>query len=86
MRSLAMIKESDCVLMLNGRLRTLSEFTIALEEGKELALLPIQAESRITLNTFLKSLKRVSKSNIFSPKTDEVLNWLMQESNELPQL
>lgn len=38
-RSLAMLEEADGVLVLNGRMGTLSEFTIALEEGKQLAVI-----------------------------------------------
>jgi uncharacterized protein (TIGR00725 family) len=38
MRSLAMLQASDGVLVLNGRMGTLSEFTIALEEGKRVGV------------------------------------------------
>jgi uncharacterized protein (TIGR00725 family) len=38
-RSLAMIKDVDGVLVLNGRIGTLSEFTIALEEGSDISVL-----------------------------------------------
>lgn len=38
-RSLQMIHDADAVLLLNGRIGTLSEFTIALEEGKRVAVI-----------------------------------------------
>jgi hypothetical protein len=38
-RSLAMFNEADSILVLNGRMGTLSEFTIALEEGKRIGVI-----------------------------------------------
>jgi predicted Rossmann-fold nucleotide-binding protein len=34
-----MIHDADMIILLNGRIGTLSEFTIALEEGKRVAVL-----------------------------------------------
>ena len=38
-RSLEMIRSVDCALVLNGRTGTLSEFTIAIEEGLPIAVI-----------------------------------------------
>lgn len=81
MRSLAMIKESDCVLMLNGRLGTLSEFTIALEEGKRVGIITNTGGISDHVEYILKvAQKEFPNQTFFSSKTEEVLNWLMQES------
>ncbi len=76
-----MIKESDCVLMLNGRLGTLSEFTIALEEGKRVGIITNTGGISDHVEYILKvAQKEFPNQTFFSSKTEEVLNWLMQES------
>lgn len=80
MRSLAMVKEVDCILMLNGRIGTLSEFTIALEEDKRVGIITNTGGISDHVEYILKvAQKEFPNQAFFSPKPKEVINWLMKK-------
>lgn len=56
-RSLDMIEESDLVLVLSGRMGTLSEFAIAFEEGKKI----IVFENTLGISKHLKKIVKLTK-------------------------
>lgn len=67
-RSLKMIEDSDFVLVVGGRMGTLSEFTIALEEGKK--VLVIKGTGGITnhLEYIIKVAKKEFPNQVFFEK------------------
>jgi len=80
-RSLAMIKDADCILMLNGRIGTLSEFTIALEEGKRIGIITNTGGVSDHAQYILKVAKKeFPNQTFFSSKPKEVINWLISQS------
>ena len=76
-RSLVMIQDSDAVIMMNGRIGSLSEATIALEEGKYLAILTgtggVADHMECILNTANKEFPGMV---FFSDSSEEIVSWL----------
>lgn len=65
-RSLAMIKSIDGAIVLNGRIGTLSEFTIAIEEGLPVSVLEETGGIADHLKTIIKiSKKKYPKDKIY---------------------
>jgi len=80
-RSLAMIKDADCILMLNGRIGTLSEFTIALEEGKKVGVITDTGGISDHVQYILEVAKKEFPNQaFFSSKPKEVIDWLIKQS------
>ena len=79
-RSLAMIMDADAIIALNGRVGTLSEITIALEEGKRVAVLTgtggiaDHAESIVAL-----CRKKFPGQLMFSDKPEDVVRWVNRQ-------
>ncbi len=63
-RSLAMIKSIDGAIVLNGRIGTLSEFTIAIEEGLPVSVL----EGTDGITDYLKTIIKISKKKYSKDK------------------
>lgn len=79
-RSLEMIKNTDAVLALNGRIGTLSEITIALEEGKRVGIITETGGICDHMEFILDVAHKEFPNQIFfSPNTQEVLNWLIKK-------
>ncbi len=79
MRSLAMLQDADGVLALNGRMGTLSEFTIALEEGKRVAVLTNTGGVADHLQNITGVIQKdFSKNLFFSDDPKMVIQWLAE--------
>lgn len=80
-RSLQMILDSDAVLLLNGRIGTLSEFTIALEEGKRVAVLTGTGGVADHLEYVLSVAQKEFPGQVFfSSDVQQVINWIQQKT------
>jgi uncharacterized protein (TIGR00725 family) len=78
LRSLIMLQEADAVLVLNGRMGTLSEFTVALEEGKRVGVVTNTGGIADELKHIVEvSEKDFSGRVFFSDDYREVLDWLL---------
>lgn len=76
-RSLAMIQDSDAVVMMNGRIGTLSEATIALEEGKYLAILTGTLGVADHMEYILNIAKKEFPGKVFfSNSPEEIVSWI----------
>ncbi len=79
-RSLHMINDVDGIILLNGRIGTLSEFTIALEEGKKVAVLTETGGVADHLEYILDiAQKEFPGQAFFSDNVSEIINFLKQE-------
>jgi uncharacterized protein (TIGR00725 family) len=80
-RSLQMIIDADAILLLNGRVGTLSEFTIALEEGKRVAVLTNTGGVADHLEYVLSVAQKEFPGQVFfSPDVQQVMNWITQKT------
>lgn len=76
-RSLHMIYDADSIILLNGRIGTLSEFTIALEEGKKVAILTETGGIADHLEYILDVAQKEFPNQIFfSDSVSEVIEWI----------
>ena len=76
-RSLQMIHDADKILLLNGRIGTLSEFTIALEEGKKVGVITNTGGIADHLKYILSVAEKEFPEQIFfSDDYKKVVNWL----------
>jgi uncharacterized protein (TIGR00725 family) len=77
LRSLMMVHDADGVLVLNGRMGTLSEFTIALEEGKRVGVITNTGGIADELKHIVElSKKDFSEKVFFSDDPIKVIDWL----------
>lgn len=82
LRSLKMIDDADCILVLNGRMGTLSEFSIALEEGKRVGVITETGGIANHLENITKlTQKDFSNQVLFSSDPHEVINYLINKKN-----
>ncbi len=82
-RSLRMINDAEGIILLNGRIGTLSEFTIALEEGKKIAVLTETGGVADHLEYILDiAQKEFPGQTFFSDNISEIINFLKQEPTE----
>jgi uncharacterized protein (TIGR00725 family) len=82
-RSLQMIHDADAVVLLNGRIGTLSEFTIALEEGKYVGVVTETGGIADRLEYILSVAQKEFPGKVFfSSNTQEVMSWLKQKSEQ----
>lgn len=78
-RSLRMIHDADAVLLMNGRIGTLSEFTIALEEGKRVGIITNTGGIADHLEYILSVAQKEFPGQVFfSDNCSEVIDWLVQ--------
>ncbi|MEI7620007.1 MAG: hypothetical protein WCJ57_00360 [Candidatus Falkowbacteria bacterium] len=78
LRSLKMIDDADCVLVLNGRMGTLSEFSIALEEGKRVGVITETGGIADHLENITRlTQKNFSNQVFFSSDPHEVIDYLV---------
>ncbi len=79
-RSLHMINDADGIILLNGRIGTLSEFTIALEEGKKVSVLTETGGIADHLEYILDITQKEFPGQVFfSDSIIEVVNFLKQK-------
>lgn len=80
-RSLCMIHDADAVLLLNGRIGTLSEFTIALEEGKYVGVITETGGIADHLEYILSvAQKEFPRQVFFSSDVERVMSWIKQKA------
>lgn len=78
LRSLIMLQDADAVLVLNGRMGTLSEFTIALEEGKRVGVVTNTGGIADDLEHIIKlSNKDFSGKVFFNENPKKVIDWFV---------
>ncbi len=78
-RSLQMIHDADKILLLNGRIGTLSEFTIALEEGKKVGVITNTGGIADHLEYILSVAEKEFPGQVFfSDDYEEVINWIIK--------
>lgn len=80
-RSLTMIKKVDAAIVLNGRIGTLSEFTIAIEEGLPVAVIKNSGGISDELERIIKIAKKEFSSKIifeknFKKAIDDLIDYL----------
>jgi uncharacterized protein (TIGR00725 family) len=89
-RNLLLVRSCDAVIMVGGRIGTLNELTIAIEERKPLGILLGSGGMTEEVERVLKAARRVRSGIIFGhdPVTllDEVLELLEKRANRLPDL
>ncbi len=79
-RSLQMIHDTDALLLLNGRIGTLSEFTIGLEEGKRIGVITETGGIADHLEHILiVAQKEFPEQVFFSSDVTEVMNWILKK-------
>jgi predicted Rossmann-fold nucleotide-binding protein len=72
-----MIQSADGVLLLNGRVGTLSEFTIALEEGKKVGVITNSGGIADHLEYILRVAQKEFPTQVFfSDDFNKVIDWL----------
>lgn len=82
-RSLKMIYDADAILLLNGRIGTLSEFTIALEEGKYVGVITNTGGVADHLEYILSiSQKEFPGQVFFSPDVEKVIQWINKKTEQ----
>ena len=80
-RSLQMIHDADAILLINGRIGTLSEFTIALEEGKHVGVITGTGGIADHLEYILSVAQKEFPGQVFfSPDVEQVMNWIKQKT------
>ncbi len=78
LRSLVMLQDADAVLVLNGRIGTLSEFAIALEEGRRVGVITNTGGIADELEHIVKvSKKDFSGKIFFNDDPVKVIDWLV---------
>lgn len=76
-RSLQMIHDADIVILMNGRIGTLSEFTIALEEGKRVAVITETGGIADHLEYILDIAQKEFPGQVFfSNSIPEIIDWI----------
>lgn len=79
-RSLEMIHNVDGILLLNGRIGTLSEFTIALEEGKRVGVITNSGGIADHLEYILKIAQKEFPNQVFfSDDYHRVIDWIVNK-------
>ncbi|HSX01787.1 MAG TPA: hypothetical protein VLI05_00565 [Candidatus Saccharimonadia bacterium] len=89
-RNLLLIRSSDAVVMVGGRIGTLNELTIAIEERKPVGVLLGSGGMTDEVEHVLKAAKRVRTGIIFSHDpaelVDELITLIEEKSRRLPDL
>lgn len=80
-RSLHMIHDADVILLLNGRIGTLSEFTIALEERKYVGVITETGGIADHLEHILSIAQKGFPGQVFfSSDVDRVMQWIQEKT------
>lgn len=78
-RSLQMIHDTEKILLLNGSIGTLSEFTIALEEGKKVGIITNTGGIADHIEYILSIAEKEFPGQVFfSDDYEEVINWIIK--------
>lgn len=78
LRSLVMLQDADAILALNGRMGTLSELTIALEEEKRVGIVTNTGGIADELRHIIEITKKDYADRVFfSDDYIKVINWLI---------
>ncbi len=89
-RNLLLIRSSDAVVMVGGRIGTLNELTIAIEERKPVGVLLGSGGMTEEVEWVLKAAKRVRTGIIFSHDpvelVEELIGFIEERSRRLPDL
>ena len=89
-RNLLLIRSSDAVVMVGGRIGTLNELTIAIEERKPIGVLLGSGGMTEEVERVLKAAKRARTGIIFSHDpsdlVDELIDIIKLKSRKLPDL
>jgi|CXWL01.1.fsa_nt_gi predicted Rossmann-fold nucleotide-binding protein len=77
-RTLAMFQDADGILVLNGRMGTLSEFAIALEEGKRVGVVTNTGGIADHLEEIMQMAKKdFPEQAFFNDDHIKVIDWLL---------
>jgi len=89
-RNLLLIRSSDAVVMVGGRIGTLNELTIAIEERKPIGVLLGSGGMTEEVEWVLKAAKRTRTGIIFghdpAQLVNELIGFIEQKSSRLPDL
>jgi uncharacterized protein (TIGR00725 family) len=89
-RNLLLIRSSDAVIMVGGRIGTLNELTIAIEERKPVGVLLGSGGMTEEVERVLRAAKRVRTGIIFSHDpvdlVDQLIELIEQRAKRLPDL
>jgi uncharacterized protein (TIGR00725 family) len=89
-RNLLLVRSSDAVIMVGGRIGTLNELTIAIEERKPIGVLLGSGGMTEEVERVLKAAKRARTGIIFghdpSELVDEVIDLIEDKNRKLPDL
>lgn len=89
-RNLLLVRSSDAVVMVGGRIGTLNELTIAIEERKPIGVLLGSGGMTEEVEHVLKAAKRVRTGIIFGRDpaaiVDELISLIEEKSKRLPDL
>jgi uncharacterized protein (TIGR00725 family) len=89
-RNLLLIRSSDAVVMVGGRIGTLNELTIAIEERKPIGVLLGSGGMTEEVERVLRAAKRVRTGIVFSHDpvelVDQLIDMIEQRSKRLPDL
>jgi uncharacterized protein (TIGR00725 family) len=89
-RNLFLVRSSDAVIMIGGRIGTLNELTIAIEERKPIGVLLGSGGMTEEVERVLKAAKRARTGIVFnhdpSELLDEVIELIIDKNRKLPDL
>jgi len=89
-RNLLLIRSSDAVVMVGGRIGTLNELTIAIEERKPIGVLLGSGGMTVEVEWVLKAAKRARTGIIFghdpSQLVDDLIDLIESKNSKLPDL
>jgi uncharacterized protein (TIGR00725 family) len=89
-RNLMLVRSCDAVIMVGGRIGTLNEITIAIEERKPLAVLLGSGGMTEEVEWVLKAAKRARTNIIFghdpAPLVDELLGVVASKNRKVPNV
>ncbi len=89
-RNLLLVRSSDAVIMVGGRIGTLNELTIAIEERKPVGVLLGSGGMTDEVEHVLKAAKRVRTGIVFghdaATLVDEIIGLIEEKSRKLPDL
>lgn len=89
-RNLLLIRSSDAVVMVGGRIGTLNELTIAIEERKPIGVLLGSGGMTVEVEYVLRAAKRSRTGIIFgndpAALVDELIDLIKEKAKKLPDL
>jgi uncharacterized protein (TIGR00725 family) len=89
-RNLFLVRSCDAVIMIGGRIGTLNELTIAIEERKPVGVLLGSGGMTDEVERVLKAAKRARTGIVFSHDPsellDEVIELIIEKNRKLPDL